>query len=196
MRHAEARKHVHKPANNPQTVTAMARQQKRMSKIKIETAYHEAGHAVAAIVFGYLADSDFLTIVAKDNILGCVSHLPPLMQGCQNKKQMRSLVEQMCIGLYAGFAAQRLVDPNAPEFHGEDDEIQAWNLPKDHGFAPRGCQFIGDDVYERYLYRLKRKAERFVKMQRPVIDALAAALLKRKSMTGAEAMEIVKPLLR
>lgn len=159
------------------------------------TAYHESGHAVAAVFFKYLADSDPLTIVAKGDVLGSVGHQPPLMQGCQNRRQLRQLVAQMCVGLYAGLPAQRLVDPCAGDFHGEEDQHQAMNIARDHGVTPRGCLTI-DKVYERYLQGMKRKAEAFVKRQRPATEALAAALLEKKNMTGAEAMQIVRPLLR
>jgi ATP-dependent Zn protease len=160
------------------------------------TAYHEAGHAVAAIAFDYLVESNILTIEPNGDALGSVAHPPPLMQGCQTKRELRTVVDQMCIGSYEGLAAERLFDPSAPDFDGEDDEIQAWNLPRNNGIAPRGCQFVGDDVYGRYLERLKRKAEAFVEAQRPAIEALAAALLKKKTMTGAEAIQIVRPCLR
>ena len=55
---------------------------------------------------------------------------------------------------------------------------------------------MGDDIYTEYLQRLKAKAEKFVKRHRLAIDALAEALLVKETITGAEAMSIVRPLLR
>ena len=125
-----------------------------------------------------------------------VSHQPPLMQGCQNRRQLRALVEQMCIGCFSGMATERLFDSSAPDFHGEGDESNAWNLLRDNSVTPRGCRFVGDDVYVGYLQRLRVKAERFVQRQRLAVDALAEALLAKETMIGAEAMAIVRPLLR
>ena len=93
-------------------------------------------------------------------------------------------------------AAERLFDSSAPDFHGDGDESSAWNLLRDNSVTPRGCRFVGDDVYVGYLQRLRVKAERFVQRQRPAIDALAEALLAKETMIGAEAMAIVRPLLR
>jgi hypothetical protein len=55
---------------------------------------------------------------------------------------------------------------------------------------------VGDDIYAEYLQRLKAKAEKFVKRQLLAIHALAEAPLAKETMTGAEAMSIVRPLLR
>jgi hypothetical protein len=51
-------------------------------------------------------------------------------------------------------------------------------------------------VYVKHLAGLKKKAEQFVKQHQAAIVAVAHALLVRETMTGGEAMEIVRPHLR
>jgi len=161
------------------------------------TAFHEAGHAVVALYFGYLFDEVTILPSAGHDSYGHITHAPPLLYDCRNAREQKTLARQMILSAYAGNPAERLIDPTAPDFHGAADDDGAFSLSCDYHVFPRrrSVGFVGDDIHMAYLGRLKREARRLVSMLRTPIEKLAETLLERTTLTGKEANEIVRPLL-
>ena len=74
------------------------------------------------------------------------------------KSARRKLARKMIIRLYAGLPAQRLVDPNPAEYHGESDDEEAFELSKRWGVFHRGMSHAGDDVHQAYFDRRRGEA--------------------------------------
>jgi len=161
------------------------------------TAFHEAGHAVVALYFGYLFHEVSILPSAEHDSYGHVTHAPPLLYDCRNAREQKTLARQMILSAYAGLPSQRLVQPAAPDFYGDADDDNALSLSCDYHVFPRrrSVGFIGDGMHVAYLGRLKREARRLVSMLRTPIEKLAEALLDRTTLTGKEADEMVRPLL-
>ncbi|HEY5911329.1 MAG TPA: hypothetical protein VJA21_12070 [Verrucomicrobiae bacterium] len=126
-----------------------------------------------------------MSINAEGDVTGYVAHAPPLFYAHHGRRVVKQSARQMVVGLYAGLIAERLYDPEAPDYHGENDEAEAWNLPREFSIRIPGCAFVGDEVYDQYLERQRQEARRLVFTLRSVIEALADELLKRRSMSGA-----------
>ncbi len=162
----------------------------------LATAYHEAGHVVVAAYFG-LPTTD-VTIVPSGDAFGMATHPSPLMLDLGSEgtaAARRSAARDMIVASYAGLAAQRLVDTQAPDFHGHGDEEGAMDLSRTYAVLPRSGCFVGDEVHEAYLARLRGEAERLVRRLRTAIQALARALLSRKTIPGDEAVAFVEPII-
>lgn len=151
-------------------------------KSKSATAMHEAGHAVIAVYFGLGIDA--VSIESEGDTAGYVAHPPPLLYAHCGRRAMKQAARQMVVGLYAGIIAERLYDPEAPDFHAENDEAEAWNLPREYALRIPGCSYVGDETYDRYLERRRDEARRLVVSLKGVIEALADRLLKHGSMAG------------
>lgn len=95
----------------------------------------------------------------------------------------------MIIVCYAGLLAERRFAPNALVELSEGDENSAWNLLSDG--RVRNCSYIGDTVYLEALQRLRYKTQKLVRRLWPEIDALAQALLARKTLSRDEVEDIV-----
>ena len=159
-----------------------------------QTAYHEAGHIVVQLVQGYTIDR--ASIEAEEDSLGRVHKALPLLYedfSTSGKREKRKTVEAFIRASYAGYEAECLYDPAAEEFRSEGDFSQAWSLPRDHGIAPRGCAYIGDDVYERYLQRLRKEAKRLVRKHWNLIVAIAQELLETKEVSDEQARKVLIP---
>ena len=160
----------------------------------LATAYHEAGHVVVAAHFG-LPITD-VTIVPSGDALGKATHPSPLMLDLEGTAAARRrAAREMIVAAYAGLAAQRLVEPQAPDFHGSADEENAMCLSQKYAVLPRNCGFVGDEAHEAYLEKLRGEAKRLVRRLRMAIDALARELLGRKTIPGGEAVSIADRFL-
>jgi len=155
---------------------------KRTTKSVQSTVYHEAGHAVAASVQGLPTNK--VTIRETQDFWGQVTHPSVLMLETSGKRDQNQVVRQYVIMLYAGFEAERCFNPDADEALSGGDFDQAWNLPREFRLPIRGCSYIGDEVYERYLERLRKQARSLVRKHWGLIRILAQELLERKTMTG------------
>jgi hypothetical protein len=163
-----------------------------MNKTRINpkraTAMHEAGHAVIHVFFE-LRGINSVTINEDGDTCGCLSHQPPLYYANEGRKVLKQVARQMIVCLYAGIIAERIYDPEAPDFHAEHDEVEARALPRDYELRIPGCSFVGDDAYDRFLERQRGEARKLVIRFERVIVALAEELLKCGSMSG-DAVEL------
>ena len=170
---------------------------RRTAKETKTTAYHEAGHAVVMVHFGL----GFHMVTIKRNYEkaseGDVAH-PGLIGGyenCETTKDRRIAARQLILANYAGLAAQKLVEPDAPDWRAEADENNAFELSREHGVMPRGHVFAGSPEHHAFLDRLRKEATRLVQDLSGPISKLADELLVRKKMTGKEVELFVEPLL-
>lgn len=148
---------------------------------------HEAGHAIIHVYFGLSINS--ITIIADGDVAGSVAHPSPLLYTHHGRRVVKQVVREIVIALYAGLLAQRIYDPEAPDFHADNDEDEAWRLPREYAIHIPGCSFVGDDAYDRYLQQRRNESRKLVFRLRPVIEALAEELLKRGTMQG-QAVEL------
>jgi hypothetical protein len=150
------------------------------------TAHHEAAHAVADLVLGVRIDEVSIQANPEDGTSGHVQGFAYDFYGC-SRTELRKLVKAAVVSCYAGFEAQRLVDPEADEeVSASYDHSEAFNLPMQFEVPPRGCQYCGDDVYDRWLQRQRISAANLVKEHWRQIGAVAAVLIERERLTGHE----------
>ncbi|MGO9665730.1 MAG: hypothetical protein ACLP66_20765 [Polyangia bacterium] len=160
------------------------------------TAYHEAGHAVLMAYFG-LGFSD-VTIApdAERDSDGHITHPSPLgYEGCDGKRERRAVARQLILMAYAGVAAERLIQPDAPDYHGASDEENAFQLSRTYGVQPRHLSFVGDAQHWEFLGRLQNEARGLVLRLRAPIAKLADELLSRTTLTWAEVEAVVGPMI-
>jgi ATP-dependent Zn protease len=158
-----------------------------------QTAYHEAGHAVAALHFGFIPDK--VTIVKTDTALGHVEQRGlVLYQDYADRRHLQRMVSESIVCCYAGYEAERRFDPNTDGASSEKDFRDAFNLPRYYEVPPRYCSMVGDEVYMEYLERRQRQAQRLVRERWACIAHVAWALLRHKTLSGEEVNEIAKIL--
>jgi hypothetical protein len=109
-----------------------------------------------------------------------------------NKREYRSNARALILSTYAGMHAQRLVDPDAPDFHGESDGNLAFEISVRCQVFPQYCDRVGDTRHREYLDRLSGEARLLVKRHGKVIEKFAELLLQRKELEGAEAEEFIQ----
>lgn len=163
------------------------------------TAFHEAGHIVAAVRLE-LPITEVSTEVKLDrrngNTYGHVAHPPLVMfDGFHDGRKRRRIISGMIITLYAGYEAELRFDPKAKKANAREDYDQAWKLPREHGCIPRDCAYVGDEFYDAYLDRLRVQARRLVKAEWKAIEGMARAILTPKTVTGQKVEHFVRGLL-
>ena len=159
------------------------------------TAYHEAGHAVVMLAFGLEINEVTISPDAERDSNGHISHPPPLGYTTSSMRDQRSLVRAMILSSYAGMEAERMVDPDAPDYHGAGDTETAFSLSRMYGVLPRRMEYVGDDAHWRFLDRLKSESRYLVRSLRGPIGRLADELLSKATLTGPEVDALVGPML-
>jgi ATP-dependent Zn protease len=151
-------------------------------------AYHEVGHAIAArhheIPFAKMA----LTIVPGDDYSG---RLQIVMRGCHwdvNKSdRARMKTERLVQAYLAGIAAQR---------HHRPSSVRGYHASEDYRQVNHYINYFvkSQEEHDAYFKLLKIRTQDLFK--RPDIwanvEALAAALLERKTLSAKEADEIIQ----
>lgn len=139
-----------------------------------QTAYHEAGHAVAGKVLGYPVE--YATIVPPDDledVLGVVSfgtYLTPafMASGHLSREVRGDLRERLAFGAFA------------PQ-HSESDREDAYECARHISRNP-----------ERYLTDRRRDARRLLHSHWTAVTAIATALLARGILSGDEVRQLLK----
>ena len=112
----------------------------------METAYHEAGHAVAARSLGIEVETVTITPDEEAGTLGAARTrpwdvgLPP--NADVTTSQASAEADMMC--LFAGLEAQRLVDAGAHERGASDDEEKAAGLAAAFNMTPEEIENLRD----------------------------------------------------
>ncbi len=160
---------------------------KKISRQLQATAYHEAGHAVAARWQGIRVRS--ATIIPNKDAAGQVFHSNPLHNKdpeCDAGTPNRLRAERLIRVSLAGLAAQRRFDRTIKSWHGENDLHRAVNLLS---------YFTGDGRHlNAYLQLLQIEAEGI--FDRPgvwiQVEAVAKALLREKTIGPKRLAQIMR----
>ena len=163
------------------------------SKTKIEsTAYHEAGHAVAAIVQDLVIVS--VTIEPDEDSLG--SCIGPGVFGYEyaGDRERKRIARDCILVSYAGLQAEKHFNPEAEEWRSDNDEENAFNMSREFSVLPRGCNYVGDELHCKYLTRLQRKAHRLIIRHWQSVDAVAKAILKDKTLFHDQIKKIIRQI--
>lgn len=149
-----------------------------------EVAYHEAGHAVAALVLHLSIGAKGATITPSDLAHGALKiwGSPPRSRRIGALPHAtRGRLESYAIAACAGYEAQKKFCPGC-DFSGDDDENKAselltWLSPKDETRSAHMAlaRLEARDLVERYWKQ---------------IETVAEALVERKSLTRDELWEI------
>lgn len=154
-----------------------------------DTAYHEAGHVIAHFVQGLTIDN--VSIVAADDYFGICYSPPPMLYETTGARERRQVARASIVASYAGYEAEQMLNPNAPDYHGRDDYENAFELSREFGVLPRRCSFVGDEFHMAYLRRLQGEARSLVRKNWDKVQAIAQALIKNNSLSREEAESIL-----
>jgi hypothetical protein len=152
-------------------------------------AYHEAGHVIAGQRFGWTVE--IITIEPSQDSggraeFGPMSSLADLAPGLKRAAQQQRMVERMVM-YGAGPIAQRRAAPRS--------RVPAGAV-KDHAEVERLAMLLSTSPQgERALVRhVEHEARSLVQRNWPIIAAIAAALVERTTLTGAEVDAITAPI--
>ena len=168
-----------------------------MAPIKLKpseaTAYHEAGHAVAAHQLRVGIGRRGVSIVPNEGWHGFAHSLKGFSgePDIERTVKMRLGAEKRAIVLFAGEAAQRRFRPlSVRRYHAATDRTHAVDLMS---------YFVASDrELDAYLKWLHIRAEAFVEspVNSKMIEAVAKALMDRKRLTAGEVKGICLEELR
>ncbi len=162
-----------------------------MTKIsKTETAFHEAGHAVASIGLGL--SFEYVTIVPDGDSLGSMLHPGVMGYHSQSKTDQKKLARDLMLACYAGFQAEKRYISDANEDLAEADYDNAFFLSRTYQVFPRSMNFVGDDFHHAFLDRLKREAGKLVLTHWSAIETIAKALLEKQTLSFEEAYDVIR----
>jgi len=160
----------------------------------LSTAFHEAGHAVVAVVL--CMPFKLLSIKPDKDFLGKLRHWSPCANpGIQSVKDINRHARNSIMVAFAGLPAERLFNPNANEAAALTDEENVLHISKEYGVLPRYFEYFGDEYHLRYLERLRKQAKKLVVEHSCKVELLAKELQRRIEMTQDEVLSFLDPFL-
>jgi ATP-dependent Zn protease len=155
---------------------------KRRTTLEERTAYHEAGHFVAAYVGKRSPAIRHLSIVPKGDTLGHVLPFPTPSFRPDIDPQLQRVVDTIVIYL-AGSAAEKRFAGRVDHGSSEEDYGSAVSL---------GMHVVtADRELELFVNWLDERAAEVIDLHWWAVRAVAEALMVRKKMTGKEAREVI-----
>jgi len=158
----------------------------RVTKELRATAYHEAGHAVAA--WHEHLPIRAVSVIADDDTLGRVHHPPSpasFRPDIDAGPRARTRIEAHAIAFLAGTHAERLVVQRVSDASWSEDRRRAGAL----------LSYLCGSAEEEGAYwnLMNIRARGLMKQDqlRPALDALAAALLEHRRLSGRRARQII-----
>jgi len=139
------------------------------------TAYHEAGHAVAAIVRGVRVKH--ATIAPSGNSAGYIrllGHIP---------KQIGAMHDRGMIALAGEAAQRRFISRSVRQHHGESDR----EMVREFALRASGSAKVAQCLVNLW----QAQADDLVQARWAVIQRVAAALLEKQMVDGAELQRLV-----
>jgi len=173
------------------------------------TAYHEGGHALVALKTAAADPVHKATIIPRGHALGMVQQLPEGDQTSLSYTQMLARLD-VCMG---GRVAEELVFGKDKVTSGASSDIYqatrlARNMVTKWGFAPTvGLMYAADkdQTAERTNANVDKEVQRLVDAayqrakglltdHRDALDAIAAALRQRETLSGSELKKLIDDL--
>jgi hypothetical protein len=162
--------------------------------VLLSTAYHEAGHAVAAFLLRVPFEIGVITIVPEDGADGCFTHAN-LLKGIdlewedsdQDPDQARIGVEKTILICLSGMEAQRRHRASSVRsHHARADYEKAVDLA--------GRIFGSSEVIAAYMKFLLARAKS--QFNRPgswkAVEVLAGELMKHGTLQGSDALKVIR----
>lgn len=157
------------------------------------TAYHEAGHAVAAHYLGVKVGN--VTIVPDGNAVGSAQNAPTVSRqnlkayefrtSLNNFEGETSALRTAVISL-AGVVAQRAHAPRSVRNYHWRADYEQINL-----LARKVC-CEDEKEMEHWYRRALRRTEQLINWRWPAVEALAAALIEKRKLSGYEAVAAIQ----
>lgn len=158
----------------------------------LATAIHEAGHAVAAVVLKLgLGEVSVNPQKMESDEVGYAIVSNPIQDWTRGDGSRRSLFENYAVSLYAGREAERFVLGTETIGHdGDYSKVEFWL----QSMGVSGASFVGDEVWEGYKDRLRRRATKLIRNYGPAVRQFADLLVSRDTISGSEALTILRHL--
>jgi hypothetical protein len=167
---------------------AEARMDIEISRTAMATAYHQAAHAVMAWKLGVAVKR--VTIVPSKDAKGHCYHAQVVRGECaevDSSDRGRMEREQHIMIALAGPVAQRIYNPRGyRRGHGRGDQAIAADLALNMNGSSRAT-----DAYLKWLTIHTRDCLENVSTW-PLVEALAAELVRRRTIEGAEVVELLR----
>jgi hypothetical protein len=154
-----------------------------------DAAYHEAGHAVIARVLGLSTSG--ATIKATEEELGHAIVGNPLSGWRRGDGPRRNLVEAFILSLFAGGESEKFFIGNSDSV-GDGPDLAKIGAAMEKIRIP-GAVYVGDEYWQAYTEKLRRKAANLVRQHSKTIKKVAMALLEKESLTFEQLNELVNP---
>jgi hypothetical protein len=184
-------------ANRKPEVNSPQKGESRAAPVPV--AYHEAGHATIAAMLGILRSDSTITIIPEKNGFltkyGSVTVSKEMGIHDSGKRWSARYVRKLIVATYAGPAVSKKLHPNLDLLEeGGDCELDMLNATdlKGRFLVPPDCDWSFEFASLYPKERTWKEAVALVELNWPAIQAVAAELLERRTMTGAE----VKATLR
>jgi hypothetical protein len=153
------------------------------------TAYHEAGHAVAAIAQGVAVRSITIVPSKQEGYAGRVQHEDLTRRvnlDTDNSPNIRSRIERQIVVALAGAAAQRKYDRRSwRSFHSSGDYETAANLADAISSSTAAS--------EAFLNWLAIATDDLIATRWVEVEKIAKALLEEKTLSGPRVRELILP---
>jgi hypothetical protein len=152
---------------------------------RVATAYHEAGHAVMALLLG--REPKGASIQRRGDVAGFVDFdkdFPASMLSYFDKSEPKRIYFEMRVMItVAGTVAHDILTPGRPHDAGDDmDDREARDLFLDHWEA-------SNDEREAYIGRLVGRARDALLASWPAVERVARALLENGELSRSELRE-------
>ncbi len=182
------------------------------------TAYHEAGHALAAVLMPEVGSLHKVTIIPRGMALGATMSLPEKDDYHMGRKKLKA----MLVHLLAGRASEQVCCEDISA--GAENDIRRatqiarlmvaeWGMsekigpvsytrPPEHNFLGRDFSF-GKEHSEKVAFEIDmevknlleeaiQKAQEICRDNKDVLDRIAGALLQKETLSGAEVKAIIQ----
>jgi len=159
----------------------------RISRRQLEaTAYHEAGHAVAAIEMGFKVSS--VSIQPDEFSHGRTVHNNPLyrmnLNSHDHSDRLRLRVERAVIIALAGPEAQQRFNPRSIHKHDVKDDV-------DRVMRVLSEFTASNEELKAYFDLLRIRARQLIALRWDAVRRLSRALCERTALSGAETRRII-----
>lgn len=143
-----------------------------------EMAYHEAGHAVAAVRYGVRLKD--ISIIPDTATQGRLQFEESLRIDFDNTPRETAQTERFMVILLAGMTAQSKYSSAPRSFRNSVSDLQlaAGIMSRLNRSSDRGTEFFTE---------MQKRASEFVGKNWMIIDRLAKLLIERRELTGVEA---------